>query len=84
MGRKLKFRPEVTWIHLNPEQAVLSCNCYQYGSKWWIGTAYYSDGILRQVCYSAGKLWEPDNACITDVDLGAGTGRLQDGSNGVS
>ncbi len=31
MGRKPKFRPEVTWIKLNPEQAVLSCNCYTIG-----------------------------------------------------
>lgn len=25
MGKKLKFKPEVTRIKLNPEQAVLSC-----------------------------------------------------------
>jgi len=28
MGRKLKFRPKITRIKLNPEQAVLSCTCY--------------------------------------------------------
>jgi hypothetical protein len=27
MPRKQKFRPEITRIKLNPEQAVLACNC---------------------------------------------------------
>ena len=27
-GRKMKFRPEITRVKLNPEQAVLSCSCY--------------------------------------------------------
>jgi len=30
-GRKPKFKPEITRVKLNPEQAVLSCNCFQYG-----------------------------------------------------
>ena len=28
-GRKMKFRPEITRVKLNPEQAVLTCACYQ-------------------------------------------------------
>jgi len=31
MRNKPKFKPVVTRIKLNPEQAVLSCSCYQYG-----------------------------------------------------
>ncbi|MCD6134700.1 MAG: hypothetical protein J7J25_04245 [Candidatus Omnitrophica bacterium] len=31
MGRKPKFRPRVTRIKLNPEQAVLWCTCYWAG-----------------------------------------------------
>jgi hypothetical protein len=27
-GRKKKFRPVITRVKLNPEQAVLQCNCY--------------------------------------------------------
>ncbi|MFH1901191.1 MAG: hypothetical protein ABIK26_02940, partial [Candidatus Omnitrophota bacterium] len=27
-GRKMKFRPDITRVKLNPEQAVLSCSCY--------------------------------------------------------
>ena len=29
MGRKPKFRPEITRVKLNPEQAVLACSCWQ-------------------------------------------------------
>ncbi len=28
MSRKTKFRPVVTRVKLNPEQAVLACSCY--------------------------------------------------------
>lgn len=31
MSKKLKFKPAVTRIKLNPEQAVLACNCWQGG-----------------------------------------------------
>ena len=31
MSRKPKFRPEIRRIKLNPEQAVLLCNCYDSG-----------------------------------------------------
>lgn len=31
MSRKPKFKPEVTRIKLNPEQAVLQCACYNSG-----------------------------------------------------
>jgi len=38
MPRKLKFRPRISRVKLNPEQAVLSCNCYDLGSSLqWIG-----------------------------------------------
>lgn len=31
MSRKPKFRPVITRVKLNPEQAVLICTCFQYG-----------------------------------------------------
>jgi len=34
MGRKPKFKPMITRIKLNPEQAVLSCTCS--GGGWRI------------------------------------------------
>lgn len=30
---KKKFKPVITRIKLNPEQAVLYCNCYAYGNR---------------------------------------------------
>lgn len=33
MERKLKFRPKVTRIKLNPEQAVLTCDCWNEGLR---------------------------------------------------
>lgn len=31
MAGKMKFKPEVTRVRLNPEQAVLECFCYNTG-----------------------------------------------------
>ena len=31
MSRKPKFRPIITRVKLNPEQAVLACGCYSGG-----------------------------------------------------
>jgi len=33
MPRKAKFRPRITRIKLNPEQAVLACNCQLVGQN---------------------------------------------------
>lgn len=33
MGRKPKFKPMITRIKLNPEQAVLTCNCFNAGFR---------------------------------------------------
>jgi len=33
-GRKMKFRPEITRVKLNPEQAVLTCTCYANRRIW--------------------------------------------------
>ena len=34
MSRKPKFKPEIRRIKLNPEQAVLACNCHTGGVTW--------------------------------------------------
>lgn len=36
MYKKIKFKPEITRIRLNPEQAVLQCNCFDT-SRVWVG-----------------------------------------------
>ena len=33
MSRKPKFNPEITRVKLNPEQAVLVCDCYNQDRK---------------------------------------------------
>jgi len=33
--RKPKFKPQIARVKLNPEQAVLSCNCYSGGLRYW-------------------------------------------------
>jgi len=48
-GRKMKFRPEITRVKLNPEQAVLSCSCYDsgvdYTTKVW-STNWDTSGVV--------------------------------------
>ena len=34
MAEKLRFKPVITRIKLNPEQAVLACTCYSQGRTW--------------------------------------------------
>lgn len=33
MSKRPKFRPEITRVKLNPEQAVLQCECFLSGMK---------------------------------------------------
>jgi len=33
MTEKIRFKPVITRIKLNPEQAVLACGCYGLGRK---------------------------------------------------
>lgn len=37
MARKPKFKPEITRVKLNPEQAVLACLCYDTGYMLIVG-----------------------------------------------
>ena len=34
MRKKPRFNPEVTRVKLNPEQAVLNCECWDVGMKY--------------------------------------------------
>lgn len=62
MGRKLKFKPVITRVKLNPEQAVLSCNCFTTGASI-TGSALWNTTPLANHCYGAGKLFQPLNGC---------------------
>lgn len=53
MGKKSKFRPKITKIKLNPEQAVLSCICHTSG---WI----LANGVHGSTPSSQHVCSEPD------------------------
>ncbi|MDP8259467.1 MAG: hypothetical protein P9L96_00455 [Candidatus Gygaella obscura] len=44
MVKKDKFNPQIKKIKLNPEQAVLSCNCYDNGDTYilWFESTNFS------------------------------------------
>jgi len=46
MSHKIKFKPRITRIKLNPEQAVLACMCYNTAraNAWSPGATTYSSG----------------------------------------
>jgi len=45
MSKKPKFEPVMTRIKLNPEQAVLSCNCTGLGARHSRGPCIGAGGI---------------------------------------
>lgn len=57
MERKLKFKPKVTRIKLNPEQAVLSCTCY--------------DGAIRKGHTAGNSHYSFRNSIFHSVSTGA-------------
>lgn len=48
MSKKHEFKPEISRITLNPEQAVLSCDCYSYGQKAVTSLPHYWTFAERQ------------------------------------
>lgn len=47
MPRKQKFKPSITRVKLNPEQAVLSCICYQTGLKYVYSDIITNKGVMN-------------------------------------
>jgi len=81
MNRKSKFKPIVTRIELNPEQAVLTCDCYVSAGGYNLDTGYrYSSslyhtqsGFVTRIC-SAGVKTKNDNyAYCNTYNSGGGT-----------
>lgn len=50
MAKKAKFKPEITRIKLNPEQAVLACACYS-GGHAQDATGYRYTGVSETICW---------------------------------
>jgi len=63
--KKPKFKPEITRVKLNPEQAVLSCACYTGDRR---GTGTWTSGV--QWCaplFGGGQKMLMSNDCaVTD------------------
>lgn len=63
MPRKPKFKPVITRVKLNPEQAVLSCNCYSIGTLssgvfWKGGTS------TTMLCTGIRSGWPNHPVCV--------------------
>ncbi|MCX5694548.1 MAG: hypothetical protein NT014_05455 [Candidatus Omnitrophica bacterium] len=70
MPKKLKFKPEITRIKLNPEQAVLSCSCYDVGMQATESGSSLANGDADNCCN--GKSYDWHWACNPG---GTGTSR---------
>jgi hypothetical protein len=63
MPRKPKFKPTVTRVKLNPEQAVLACGCWSTGTtvqyNWSVFYGLHDSGgsAAHQYCYGVKTLW---------------------------
>jgi len=74
-GRKMKFRPEITRVKLNPEQAVLTCSCYQGGktrsdlSSFAIQFPPYSETFWCKVGERTRYLWGGFSASPTPEQI---------------
>ncbi len=53
MNKKTKFKPRITKVVLNPEQAVLLCDCYINGVKMG-GSAGVDGSCSQSVCTGFG------------------------------
>lgn len=63
MPKKPRFRPEITRVKLNPEQAVLACSCYQ----GWYDTGRGGRSTMRSVCvYGYGPRTRLDSQQYSD------------------
>ena len=70
MPQKTKFKPEITRINLDPEQAVLSCTCYSAGYYNTTSGTDRAGGVKHYVCAGRSEIWHW--YCIA---TGTGTGR---------
>jgi hypothetical protein len=71
MVRKIKFKPVITKIKLNPEQAVLQCDCFN--GAWRVGTDSYRGvpGLIATYCRTLGRALEVDyNPCNNFSGMG--------------
>ncbi len=77
MGRKPKFKPVITRVKLNPEQAVLTCDCYNLGNRGFITSAWWNISSLYPICAIGSRSINQFNTCLVSGSIGvisSGTG----------
>ncbi|MCM8774082.1 MAG: hypothetical protein NC820_05045 [Candidatus Omnitrophica bacterium] len=67
MIRKPKFKPQVLRVKLNPEQAVLDCNCYDVETKAGTGLWGVAKGETPIITICSGRLHTTMEICFHDV-----------------
>ncbi len=83
MSRKPKFKPVITRVKLNPEQAVLTCNCFSGGWQFAFDGYNRPGGNWFQATYCTGK-GASGFGWISDFSGPGGTGRFVTAASGSS
>ncbi len=55
MPKKLRFKPVINRIKLNPEQAVLACECYGTAGGYWTGATRRAPSSQVTMCDAEAK-----------------------------
>jgi hypothetical protein len=57
MTKKPKFKPQISRVKLNPEQAVLSCSCYGPGNPgdWHVRVIFKGAGLGKAISLEEGS-----------------------------
>jgi hypothetical protein len=64
MSKKMKFKPRITRVKLNPEQAVLTCDCYDTGENWSTTSGKSKAETLSYACNPpSGRYEAPEYPC---------------------
>ncbi len=69
MPRKLKFKPVITRVKLNPEQAVLTCTCYMARVVQNAHTSN-ADGTYNLTCTIGGRTFVELTYCFSGSPAG--------------
>lgn len=78
MASKNKFKPEITRVRLNPEQAVLTCSCHD--GQMPGGAHHMNFMVMISACY--GKSIFPQPGC--NQMTGLNNGQIQGSGASVS
>ena len=71
MSRKLKFKPEITRVKLDPEQAVLSCACFGATQNVWTGTNRKGSSSVAYCNAGSGRLVGTTTQYICTANTGS-------------